>query len=191
MKNEVKTLSFDNVSLGESFSIFDKDKQFRSIYTKTNARTAIQHLRGGIKEIKHFKEDEKVDVLVNIPELTDNEKLNKSIEEYKDILKQSINKGKIIADIKDKYHGCLSEKQIAPFELINYLEKFEPVVISKMENAENDIISRKEVIDGINELLESPFAHSQYGIANEECAYKIRKEMAEVIINLCVKERRR
>ena len=52
----------------------------------------------------------------------------------------------------------------------------------------SDLISREAVIKDIKDLLTSPFAHSKYGAVTEIEAYIIRIEMAETIIDLCVKE---
>lgn len=51
----------------------------------------------------------------------------------------------------------------------------------------SDLISRKVVIEDIKDLLKSPYAHSQFGEASKEVGFAIRKEMAEIIIDLCVK----
>ena len=51
----------------------------------------------------------------------------------------------------------------------------------------SDLISRKVVIEDIEDLLKSPYAHSQFGEASKEVGFAIRKEMAEIIIDLCVK----
>jgi hypothetical protein len=93
----------------------------------------------------------------------------------------------LIADIEDRYHGCLSEVQIAPYKLTEYIEKFEPVVISKMETVDSsDIASKQKIIEDIKGLLKSPYAHSQFGAITADEAYRIRKDMAECIIDVCV-----
>ncbi|HHV09993.1 MAG TPA: hypothetical protein GXX75_06925 [Clostridiales bacterium] len=51
----------------------------------------------------------------------------------------------------------------------------------------SDLISRKAVIQDIKDLLKSPYAHSQCGEVSESAGYLIRKEMAETIIDICVK----
>jgi len=51
----------------------------------------------------------------------------------------------------------------------------------------SDLICRNAVIENIKELLKSPYAYSSFGAITEEEAYFIRKEMAETIIDLCVK----
>jgi hypothetical protein len=51
----------------------------------------------------------------------------------------------------------------------------------------DDLISRKAAIQEINDLLKSPYAHSQLGETTASQAFHIRKEMAEIIIDLCVK----
>jgi hypothetical protein len=45
--------------------------------------------------------------------------------DYRELMDQNINKGKLIKDIKERYHGCLSEVQIAPYQLIDYIERFQ------------------------------------------------------------------
>lgn len=50
-----------------------------------------------------------------------------------------------------------------------------------------DLISRKAVIQDIKDLLKSPYVHSQFGEVSKEVGFIVRKQMAETIIDLCVK----
>ncbi len=40
----------------------------------------------------------------------------------------------------------------------------------------------------IRDLLKSPYAHSQFGEVSKETGFIVRKEMAETIIDLCIKQ---
>ena len=51
----------------------------------------------------------------------------------------------------------------------------------------SDLISKKAVIQDIEDLLESPYAHSQFGEVSKEVGFIVRKDMAGTIIDLCIK----
>jgi hypothetical protein len=135
MKNEIRTINFEDLKMGDVFSVLDKTIEERIYYAKNSDKTALRKDYRNINFEREFYFNEKIDILLDIPE---KEALNKNpIEEYQEIMEQNINKGKIIKDIKERYHGCLSEVQISPYQLIGFLEKFEPITISKMETIDS------------------------------------------------------